>query len=532
MARWTPLLLLALAAGGCSTDTGATTTTVATTPPTTTSVATATSTAPLAATTIGTSIEGRPIDAWSFGSGDRRLYIVGGIHGDERSAVENVPALIEYLGGENLAGWTVRIVLDANPDGTAANTRANSAGVDLNRNWPAGDFVSSPTTGASPLSEPETAALAEDIAAFAPDLIVALHAAREGPFVEYDGAGEDPAHAFALGASAMGREWQVLTEVDWATDGSLGTYFGTEGRVPVVTVEFNRWDSPAGVTDELLAGLAGLLGGAPTGTAESCDDHRVGMTCTEVAAVAHDLLHEGTTGGAHGFIIKEVDGAVHAALHADAGFYPASTIKLVHFAHSLRWIAAGNDAAVPVTVYDDGCAASGPDYEEQLDMLLEAMMKVSDNSAANAIQAHFGLEDLRATIADAGMNATRLAHGFGCGGPANSPANVTTAVDLAVLVESMINGSLLPREQRPLIESLMVDATGAAGFDSALGIEIFVKEGWYGTTLTVAGFAIVPNQGGERLFVFAAYTHGAAAVDESFSIVAVPAILLSGIISQ
>ncbi|MEX2419186.1 MAG: serine hydrolase [Acidimicrobiia bacterium] len=524
--RSAPLLVLALVVGGCAPETGRSATSPTTTPATTTSVATTTSTTGSPRTTIGMSREGRPIEAMAFGTGSRRLYVVGGIHGDERPAVENVPALIDHLAGDALDGWTVRIVLDANPDGTVADTRENAAGVDLNRNWPTEGFAPSAATGPAPLSEPETDALAKDIAAFAPDLIVALHAAREGPFVEHDGAAEAPAAAFAAGASVLGRDWEVVAEVDWVTEGSLGTYFGKEGRIPVVTVEFNRWDSPAGITAELLAGMTGLLDGQPARAVLTCIGHRAGMTCGPPAEAAHELLHDGTTGGAHGFIIKEVGGPVHAALHADTAFYPASAIKLVHMAHALR-TTAPEDHPVAVA-FEDGCRGSGPGVERPVYDLLAAMMQVSDNAAANALQTHFGLDALETTIDEAGMTTTRLVHGFGCGGPANDPANRTTVIDLIRLLEAIADGTLVPSDRWPLVEELMVDVTSATGFDPVSGALVLAKDGWYGTTLTLAGLARIPTEDdGTRTFVFAAFTEGATSVDPSFTILSVARVLLA-----
>ena len=499
---------------------------------TTATVATTTTTAtPAGVAVVGHTVEGREIEAISLGDGPGRLYLIGGIHGDERPAVENVLAILEHLQDAPLEGWTIRIVLDANPDGTAAATRANAAGVDLNRNWPSKGFVASPTTGTVPLSEPEAAAVAADIAAFGPDLIVALHAAREGPFVEYDGEAEGAAAAFAAGASIPGREWQIVPEVDWPTAGSVGTYFGKEGRIPVVTVEANRWDTPAAVLPELIGGLEALLA-APAAVLPpwpTCDDHRLGASCTPVTRVAHDLLHAGTTGGAHGFVIKAVGGTVHAAVNADTGFYPASAIKLVHLVHSLEWIAGGGDPATPVAVYDDGCVGDGPGHDEPLGQLLAKMMLLSDNVAANAIQSHFGLEELAGTVGDAGMTGTRLVHGFGCGGPANDPANRTTSIDLVRLLEGAVDGSAVSPDQWPLAESLLVDVTAEAGFGPGDGVRVLAKEGWYGTTLTIAGIAFVQTDAGDRTLVFAAFTDGAAAVAPAFTIAGVAGALIAGV---
>jgi len=518
-------LLLAVACGSGtampSTSSSTTTTTSAATTTTGTSEAT------LPSGVIGHSRQGREIVAETIGSGAGRIYVLGGIHGDERPAVENSRALLDHLRESPPAGWTIRFVIDANPDGTAAGTRDNAAGVDLNRNWPSTAFTPGTGTGPSPLSEPEAASLAADIASFAPELIVAMHAAREGPFTEFDGAGgEDAAHRFAAGASSVGREWMVVPDVDWSTVGSIGTYFGDEGRIPVVTVEANRWDTPSGVTSELIAGFDALLSSAPSrlGRATVCDEHRIGVTCAGTTGAARALLRDGTTGGAYGFIVKEVGGPVLAALDADRRFYPASALKLVHFAHALAWIAEGGDPTTPVTVHADGCAGTGPGPDVSLDELLERMMRLSDNAAANAIQAYFGEEALALTIATAGMTGTRLVHGFGCGGPANDPANTATAVDLISLLEGIVDGSLVPPSAWPMVEATMVDTTSAAGLDES-GIRVLAKEGWYGTTLTIAGIAVFPT--GPPV-VFAAYTDGAQAIGPAFAIAGVAGALVGG----
>lgn len=473
---------------------------------------------------IGTSVEGREIEAITLGSGPARVYVIGGIHGDERPAVENAAALLAHLRANPPPDWTVRFVLDVNPDGTAANARDNAAGVDLNRNWPSAELAPGAGTGPYPLSEPETAALAADIAGFAPDLIVAMHAAREGPFVEVDGDGDEWAHRFASGASSVGREWQVVEEVAWATVGSLGTHFGDEGRVPVVTVEPNRWDTPEGVTAELIAGMDALFGGDAGRTAAICTGHAIGITCAAPSEEAHELVLDATTGGFHGFIVKEVGGGVLAALNADAAFYPASTLKLVHFAHALAWIADEGEPGIAITTPVDGCAGTGEGPVRPLTELIDLMMQQSDNAAANAIQSHFGLAALVETAKTAGMADTRIVHGFGCGGPANDPANATTAVDLITLLEAIADGSVVPASAWSEVTATMTDVTSAAGLEGS-GITVLAKEGWYGTTLTIAGFAFVP--GGEPL-VFAAFTDEAEAVDPGFTITSLAGILVGG----
>jgi beta-N-acetylhexosaminidase len=116
--------------------------------------------APATADTIGTSAEGRPIRAELVGSrsAPNKILVVGSIHGNEPAGRAITRRLRRVRPPTGTAFW---IVDDANPDGTAANSRQNAHGVDLNRNfpyrWQPQDGVYE--SGPGPASEPETQAL-------------------------------------------------------------------------------------------------------------------------------------------------------------------------------------------------------------------------------------------------------------------------------------------------------------------------------------------------------------------------------------
>jgi N-acetylmuramoyl-L-alanine amidase len=113
-----------------------------------------------AETVIGRSAEGRPIRAQLVGSPRARvkLMVVGSLHGDEPAGKAVVARLRRARPPRGTALW---LIDDANPDGSAAGTRHNARGVDLNRNFPYrwrpqdGVYESGP----GPASEPETQAL-------------------------------------------------------------------------------------------------------------------------------------------------------------------------------------------------------------------------------------------------------------------------------------------------------------------------------------------------------------------------------------
>jgi murein peptide amidase A len=106
---------------------------------------------------LGRSVDGRTITAVETGDPDtqRKLLVVGCIHGNERAGVAIAKRLISTALPVETDLW---IVTDLNPDGTAAGTRRNAHGVELNRNFPwhwqrlSGTYFSGPR----PLSEPET----------------------------------------------------------------------------------------------------------------------------------------------------------------------------------------------------------------------------------------------------------------------------------------------------------------------------------------------------------------------------------------
>jgi murein peptide amidase A len=191
-------------------------------------------------TEVGRSRLGRPILGRTFagrscGPGDPVLLVVGAIHGDEPASAGAVWDLGERLAGSSLnERLTVHVVPALNPDGLVARTKNAASDVDLNRNFPAQNFVRAHAPGydpgPAPLSEPETATLARLIEDTAADGVVSVHA----PFgcVNFDGPAGPWAQAVA---AACG--WPLRPHIGYPTPGSLGSWLGVDRGLPVLTLE-------------------------------------------------------------------------------------------------------------------------------------------------------------------------------------------------------------------------------------------------------------------------------------------------------
>jgi protein MpaA len=190
--------------------------------------------------TLGHSVEGRPLVCHRFGNSGPTLLIKASIHGTEGAGTPLAQRLIRWL-EDHPNTWrdqTILVVPISNPDGLLAGRRFNTRGVDLNRNFPAGNREAKARFGLNPLSEPESRALHDFILRVQPAVIVAIHQPLN--CVDYDG----PAPAAEL-AARLARTTGLPLEKLGARPGSLGAWFGeTLGR-PILTLEL-----PRAITDD------------------------------------------------------------------------------------------------------------------------------------------------------------------------------------------------------------------------------------------------------------------------------------------
>ncbi len=166
---------------------------------------------------IGTTVQGRPIIALAFGSRHphRTILVVGCVHGNECAGLAIINALRT---AHVLKGVELWLVPEMNPDGTAADTRQNAHGVDLNRNFPfQWQPISDPTyySGPSPGSEPETQAAMRFIRRIRPAVAIWYHQHQD--LVDMSGGDHGVARRYAhvSGLTATCLPWLPGTAVRW-----------------------------------------------------------------------------------------------------------------------------------------------------------------------------------------------------------------------------------------------------------------------------------------------------------------------------
>jgi protein MpaA len=200
---------------------------------------------------IGSSVNGRAIMAYSFGTGASKIIFVGGTHGNERSSVYILNRWIDYLEGNPSsipANRTIIIIPVVNPDGYATNSRTNAHNVDLNRNFPSNSWKSGVTMpdhsyleyggGTAPLSEPEWLALQTFVLAQRPRVVLTYHGA--GGVVVPNDSGDSDAIARTYGAKSsvgyMGNSG-TPTFFEYDTTGAFEDWLHDKHGIPALLIE-------------------------------------------------------------------------------------------------------------------------------------------------------------------------------------------------------------------------------------------------------------------------------------------------------
>lgn len=222
---------------------------------------------------IGNSVEGRGIDAYTFGTGDRMLMFVGGIHGGyEWNSVLLAHTFIDHFtANPELIPDDISVVIvpSANPDGLYAvlgregrfnrddvpddtpfgTGRFNARGVDLNRNFDCkwkpestwrGNIVSA---GTEAFSEPEAAAIRDLVLKENPEAVVFWHSQANAVYASECEAGILPSTLVLMNTYADAAGYPAVDSFDaYPVSGDAEGWLASIG-IPAVTVELKTHES-------------------------------------------------------------------------------------------------------------------------------------------------------------------------------------------------------------------------------------------------------------------------------------------------
>ena len=236
---------------------------------------------------IGTSVEGRELEAYTYGGGDTHLVFVGGIHGGyEWNSVLLAYTFIDYLetNPEILVdNLLVTVVPSANPDGlyavvgkegrfTAADVsesasnglgRFNAHDVDLNRNFdckwqPESTWRNNVVSaGTAPFSEPETQAIRDFVLEYDPDAVILWHSQANAVYPAECGRDISPETRDIMEAYARAAGYQALETFDaYEVTGSADGWLASIG-IPALTVELKTHETIE--WEQNLAGINALF---------------------------------------------------------------------------------------------------------------------------------------------------------------------------------------------------------------------------------------------------------------------------------
>jgi len=241
---------------------------------------------------IGTSVEGRKIESYTYGKGEKKIVLVGGIHGGyEWNSVLLAYQFIDYLDKNTETipnGLTVTVIPDANPDGVFAVTgkvgrfniadvststkilasgRFNAHQVDLNRNFdckwkPTSTWQSKTVSaGTAAFSEPEAVALKNFVSKNNADnnikAFVFLHSKSNAVYASECQKGILPETLNIMNAYSKASGYPAIKSFDaYAVTGDAEGWLASI-NIPAITIELKTHDTVE--WQQNLAGIKALL---------------------------------------------------------------------------------------------------------------------------------------------------------------------------------------------------------------------------------------------------------------------------------
>jgi len=237
---------------------------------------------------IGKSVEGRVIEAYSFGEGERHLLFVGGIHGGyEWNSVVLAYRFLDYMAtNPNVIPKNLKITVipAANPDGVykvvgkvgrfaladvststeiLAAGRFNARGIDINRNF---DCKWKPTStwrakivsaGTKPFSEPEAITIRDFVLKNKPDAVIFWHSQANAVYASECLTGILPETLKIMNAYSIASGYPAIKSFDaYPITGDAEGWLASI-QIPAITVELQTHETIE--WERNLAGIKALL---------------------------------------------------------------------------------------------------------------------------------------------------------------------------------------------------------------------------------------------------------------------------------
>lgn len=237
---------------------------------------------------IGTSIQGRKIESYTYGTSTKKLVFVGGVHGGyEWNSILLAYQFKDYL-DQNItsipAGLSVVVIPNLNPDGQFKVTgkegrfaladvststlvqesgRFNANGVDLNRNFdckwqPKSTWrTKEVSAGTAAFSEPEASAFRNFISAAKPSAVVFWHSQSNAVYASQCDNGILPGTLAIMDAYSKASLYPAVKTFDaYVTTGAADDWLASI-NIPAITVELKTHETVE--FDRNLAGAKALF---------------------------------------------------------------------------------------------------------------------------------------------------------------------------------------------------------------------------------------------------------------------------------
>ncbi len=240
---------------------------------------------------IGKSVEGRDIEAYTYGTGATHVVFAGGMHGGyEWNSVLLAYQLMDYLDAHpdfvptnvsvsvipvinpdglfTIIGKTGRFRLEEVPEGDHSAGRFNANGVDLNRNFDCKWQSKSKwrdrevSAGAEPFSEPEAKAVRDFMLSKRPSAVVYWHSQANAVYASECEDGVLPVTKDIMNTYARAAGYPAIESFDsYEVTGDTEGWLASIG-IPAITVEMKthttvEWEQNLAGVEAVLRYFAG-----------------------------------------------------------------------------------------------------------------------------------------------------------------------------------------------------------------------------------------------------------------------------------